>query len=215
MGFEKHYFKRHTLVADDEISLIRSVKSSKEKTTSAEEKMSSANCQSALPAVVEDSEEEDDNLFDDVAAMAADGQVPGFNSPSDDDDGDSHGRVCGPNKKRDFEAAFRRFRRFYFSRFPVYDERDFDRHFQIPRRIFERINTTLREKLVFVHRLVATGKHGVHPKIRIITTISLLAYGISFDSTDELCKIAANTCPESFLAFITKIKAEFGAEYLR
>lgn len=104
-----------------------------------------------MELLLNDSDEEDDKLFEHVTVMTAEGQLPGFNWSDDFGVNDNKQRVRRPNKHRDFEAGYRLFQRFYFSRFPVYVGRNFERRFRMPRRIFERINNELHAKYVFVN----------------------------------------------------------------
>lgn len=54
-------------------------------------------------------------------------------------DGAERGRVRPVNQKRSFEEAEAHFHRMYFSPNCVYDEKDFERSFRIPRVVFARV----------------------------------------------------------------------------
>lgn len=86
----------------------------------------------------------------------------------------------------------------------------------MPRRLFERIEQALWRRSEFRADLKdATGKAGINPKMKIISVLRVLAYGMSFDAVDELCEIAESTTRKAFFSFIDLMKEEFGSEYLR
>lgn len=161
--------------------------------------------------------DEDDNLFDDIASLAIQGDIPGFgtDNSSDDSDDELPAVARARNKARNFEGSYQRFHRYYFAENPVFNEQDFERRFRMPKRLFERIDAALRGRSIFKHREDATGKKGIHPQIRLVAALRILAYGMSFDQTDELCELGGTTSRESFLAFVQEINAVFGDEYLR
>lgn len=154
--------------------------------------------------------------FDDIVASIESGDIQGFHPLSSDSESEEPPPKRARNKDRDFTEAFRRFQRYYFTANPVYSEADFERRFRMPRRLFERIELTLRGKGEFRADLKdATGKAGINPKMKIISVLRVLAYGMSFDAVDELCEIAESTARKSFFSFIDLMKKEFGSEYLR
>lgn len=120
-----------------------------------------------------------------------------------------------PNKKRKFAATMTHFNDMYFDNEHVYDERDFENVFRMPRRLFERICGDLIGHGIFVHRRDALGKGGIHPKMRIIASLRLLAYGYAFKTTDELCCMSEASSMLSFKNFVKDIVRMYGAEYLR
>ena len=61
------------------------------------------------------SDEEDDDLFSDVAAMIAQGEIPGFCSTySSEEDEEPSQKERKPNKRLNFESSYRRFQLMYF-----------------------------------------------------------------------------------------------------
>lgn len=124
-------------------------------------------------------------------------------------------RVRKPNKARDFDEAYQRFQRLYFSDYCVYDKHDFERRFRMPRALFERICTAIIGKGIFTHRVDATNKKGMHPMIRVIAALRVLAYGMSYDQVDELCAMSESSVKLTFEAFLTAICELFESTYLR
>lgn len=122
--------------------------------------------------------------------------------------------TASSNKARSFKLVYERFQIMYFCNSPVYDEREFERRFQMLRRLFQQMHTALRGRGVFVHLRDATGCLGINSLSRIIAALLIIAYGMSFDQANELCKIDATNSEESFLAFIDKIIYCFSFEYL-
>lgn len=72
----------------------------------------------------------------------------------------------------------------------------------MPRRIFESINNELSGKSVFVHSRDAAGKLGAHPEMPITSALRILAYGMSLERADKVCKVGKTTTGESLLAFV-------------
>lgn len=93
----------------------------------------------ALDKLCNDSEDEEDNIFDYIASLAAEGEIPGFAMESFDDEGDNEAprRRRRPNKSLIFAHSQERFERMCFSAESVHDEQDFRRGFRMPRHLFE------------------------------------------------------------------------------
>lgn len=65
------------------------------------------------------------------------------------------------NKRRDFSDAVRRIREHYFGldgQEPVYDEKDFERRFRVPRIVFSRIYNAIKTEPWWQQRPNATGR---------------------------------------------------------
>jgi len=107
------------------------------------------------------------------------------------------------------------FERMYFADNSTYNESDFETRFRIPRVLFERIYSDLKGHGVFVRRRDALGNMGIHPKMRIISALSVLAYGVSFDGIDELCRISRESASMSFKSFVSEIVKIYAPKYLR
>jgi Plant transposon protein len=119
------------------------------------------------------------------------------------------------NMHRDFNDAYHRLLLDYFSGVDsVYNEADFQRRFRINRGVFTRIYETLLGKGKFCQRTDALGKQGIHPLVRMVACLRYLAYGSSFDATDEHLRLAESTCCESIKDFCSLLVEEFGTYYL-
>lgn len=124
-----------------------------------------------------------------IATMLLNGVLPGvrFDDNTEDDEGLPIIRMSSGNKKRAFSDCDARFDRLYFSDLCVYDGRNFERRFRMPRTVFDRVLQGIHRKGLFVQRYDATKKRGISPRMRMIAALRILAYGKSFDEVDELC----------------------------
>lgn len=108
---------------------------------------------------------DNDDDFDDIAAMIANWELNGFR-PLPESDSESAGLPPRkrPIERRDFYTAYLRFERFYFCKYPVYLEADFERRFRIRRVLFDRIERAISGRGEFREGLRdATSKPGIHP----------------------------------------------------
>jgi hypothetical protein len=120
-----------------------------------------------------------------------------------------------PNKKRNFEESYNNLIRDYFNEDQsVYNEADFTRRFRVSRNIFHRIYNKILNKGMFQQRKDAIGKPGIHPLVRVVACMRHLAYGDSFDGTDEYLRLSESSMSDSIKAFTYLIKLNFGDEYL-
>lgn len=55
----------------------------------------------------------------------------------------------------------------------------------------------------------------MHPKIRIISALPMLGYGMSYDRQEEICHKSSSSAAQSLDAFAVEMIECFGAEYLR
>lgn len=148
-----------------------------------------------------------------VAMMVLDGTIPGIGQSELWEEE----KVCirRVNKRRSFKKVNERFEDFYFCEHPVYSNVDFERRFRMPRYVFDRVEAQVTGRGLFVQRRDATLKEGITPRMRIISSIRILAYGASFDQVDELCELSEASARESFYAFADEVVEVFGDEYLR
>lgn len=120
-----------------------------------------------------------------------------------------------PNKNRDFQLAYNRIILDYFSgEESVYDEKDFRRRFRISRSIFNKIRDTLFGHDVFVLKVDALGKEGIHPLVRLISCFRTLAYGDTFDRDDEYLRMSESSIDRSVTSFCNLMIKHFGPHYL-
>jgi hypothetical protein len=104
------------------------------------------------------------------------------------------------NKDRDFVAGHRRLMLDYFWPFdaerddhsggfgPVYDERDFERRFRMPRPVFNTIFAAVVEDNEYLRlglKRDATGILGATPLQKVVAAIWQLSLGIGADAIDE------------------------------
>lgn len=119
------------------------------------------------------------------------------------------------NKKRDFKGAYENVKRQYFNGdASIYDDKDFERRFRMPREVFTRIHDKLLGKDPFMQKVDALGKEGIYPLVRMIAAIRMLSYGDSADRQDEYLQISETAAAESMKAFCKLMVQEFGPEYL-
>ena len=120
-----------------------------------------------------------------------------------------------PNKERDFELAYERITKDYFSGDDsTYNEQDFERRFRLPRNVFDTIYNKILGKSIFIQRKDAANKLGIHPLCRFVACIRYLAYGGSFDSLDEYCRLSESSIHKSVKAFTKLLIQEFGEKFL-
>ena len=119
------------------------------------------------------------------------------------------------NKERNFEFAYERIMKDYFSaEQSTYNEQDFERRFRLPRNVFDTIYDRIIGKSIFIQGIDATKKRGIHPLCRFVACIRYLAYGGSFDSLDEYCRLSESSIHKSVKCFTKIIIEEFGEEFL-
>jgi Plant transposon protein len=147
---------------------------------------------------------------------------------------DSHagGSIPGKaaNKTRDFVAGHRRLMLDYFWPFdaerddhsgrfgPVYDERDFERRFRMPRSVFHTIFAAVVEDNEYLRlglKRDATGILGATPLQKVVAAIRQLSLGIGADAIDEYCRVSETVALKSMKQFVTSVTRIFGATYLR
>ena len=120
-----------------------------------------------------------------------------------------------PNKERGFEIAHERITKDYFSgEESTYNEQDFERRFRLPRNVFDTIYNKILGKSIFIQRKDAANKLGIHPLCRFVACIRYLAYGGSFDSLDEYCRLSESSIHKSVKSFSKLLIDEFGEEFL-
>jgi len=142
-----------------------------------------------------------------------------YNDSSDEDcqqsewGGSKKGKA--PNKKRDFQGAYDKLVRQYFSgRDSIYDDNDFCRRFRMSRNIFSRVYGSLIGKDPFIQKVDAIGKLGIHPLVKIVACIRFICYGDAMDRDDENLQISESSLHDISKMFSKMIIAEFGPQYL-
>jgi len=120
-----------------------------------------------------------------------------------------------PNKPRDFQGAYERIVRAYFSgRDSLYDESDFERRFRVSRSIFTRINDAVMGKDPFIRYMDATKKLGIYPLVKLVGCFRYLGYGEAYDRLDEHLQISESALSKICKKFNSLVIKEFGPQYL-
>lgn len=67
----------------------------------------------------------------------------------------------------------------------------------------------------FSLRKDAANRQGVHPRMRTVADLRILAYGKGFDEVDEVCHILESSERQSLHSFIDEFFSVLGGEHLR
>jgi hypothetical protein len=124
-------------------------------------------------------------------------------------------RGKAPNKRRDFVGANTRILESYFVDRPLYDEAQFERRFRVSRNLFNRIRTACERHPFFQQRPNCAGTMGAFPLQKLVAVFRVLAYGLSFDSQDELSQLSESTVRVALREFVLIILRTFENDYLR
>ncbi|XP_020266145.1 uncharacterized protein LOC109841599 [Asparagus officinalis] len=104
----------------------------------------------------------------------------------------------------------------YFSDNPTYGANLFRRRFRMHRSLFLRIVEAVREHdNFFVQKMDGVGKLGLSTLQKVTSSLRMLAYGTSADSTDEYVRIGESTAIVCLKRFCRAIVEVFEDEYLR
>jgi len=115
-----------------------------------------------------------------------------------------------PNKRRDFDAGLHAIMRDYFGvggEDPVYDERDFETRFRVPRVVFKRIFQAVKGEPFFQRRTTATGKLQSHPLQKVVAAFRVIAYAEAADRAYEyvrLSRTVISKCTKNLMHFIVQ-----------
>jgi len=80
---------------------------------------------------------------------------------------------------------------------PVFDEKDFERRFRLPRGVFDRLYRGLLCALYFQQSLNATGKPQSTTLQKLTAALRVLAFGVAYDSLDEHFRLSETTACET------------------
>ncbi len=161
-----------------------------------------------LPGAVSD---DDEILYAVLCALCdSDGEETPFKRQKNK--GSRRGKA--PDKARDFEGAYQRFKRMYFDPQPIYNDRDFRRRFRMRKTLFEKIYADMIiESTFFQQKSDCTGKCGVHPLIKIISALRMLCYGLAADALDENFQISETLSLQCLKKFCTTLVEFYGNKY--
>jgi Plant transposon protein len=120
-----------------------------------------------------------------------------------------------PNKSRDFKGAHEQLTKDYFNGTEsIYNERDFERRFRVPRSVFNVVHNRLMGVDPFIHKTDCFGNKGIYPLVKLVASFRFLAYGDSYDREDENLRIAESTLNAIVRQFCNLLVTSFGAQYL-
>jgi len=133
-------------------------------------------------------------------------------------------RYCGfvpgrrPNKRRDFAAGMLNIQRDYFgvnTEASIYDERDFEMSFRVPRSVFRRVYLGVNNEPFFQQRVSATGRLQAHPLQKIVAAYRVIAYGEAADRADEYVRLSRSTVAQATKLLLQFIVRRWRETYLR
>ncbi|KAH9138932.1 hypothetical protein AeRB84_016788 [Aphanomyces euteiches] len=129
--------------------------------------------------------------------------------------GSSLGRTS--NKSRDYEGRYNRLKLQYFCENPIYNDSDFRRRFRMSKRLFSRIynGVLAADPCYFQQRVNCVNKLGIHPLVKIVAALRMLAYATPADALDENFEISETTLFDTLRHFIDAVIACFGEEFMR
>ena len=146
---------------------------------------------------------------------------------------DSERRVHGgsrpakaPNRFRNMQEGHLRILDDYFisqqmvradgGRGPVFSEREFERRFRVPRKVWDEIfHVASENNKYFQQSPDATGLLGASGLQKMVSAIRQLAYGVGADSTTEYCRISETVANRSLKEFCRSIVHCFEKDFLR
>jgi len=131
-----------------------------------------------------------------------------------------HGSTAGRrgNKRRDFAAGVHNILWDYFGVGglpPIYDERDFDTRFRVPRAVFRRVYLAVKDEPFFQQRINATGKLQAHPPQKVVAAFRVIAYGEAADRADEYVRLSRTVIAKSIKLLMEFIVRRWGPTYRR
>ena len=148
-------------------------------------------------------------MYDDMEMYDIATEVMLDSSSSSEEDGGKRERA--PNKDRNFVLAYEQQIVFYFSGpDSVYNEADFERRFQCPRSVFNRVHDAMVGKHPFIHYMDAAKKPGIFPLVKLVGCFCYLAYGDAVDREDENLQIGESTLDPIIKDFTRMMVEEFG-----
>ena len=96
----------------------------------------------------------------------------------------------------------------------MYSEADFERPFQVPLSVFNRVHDACMGEHPFIHYQDAAKKMGVFPLVKLVGCFRYLAYGDAVDRDDENLQIGESTLNPIIKLFTRMIVDKFGSQYL-
>ena len=133
-------------------------------------------------------------------------------------------RYCGSSvgrrahKRRDFATGLQAIMQDYFGvggAPPVYDERDFETRFPVPRAFFRRVYLAVKDEPFSKQRIIATGKLQAHPLKKVVAAFRVIAYGEVADRADEYVRLSRTVIAMSTRLLMAFIVERWGPTNLR
>lgn len=181
---------------------------------------------SSLQAIIDDIDDDANVDTAEILAFALELFFDDEDSDYDDDSGQNKrrkttgrwgGSVKGkaPNKDRSFEQAHQRLVEHYFSgEDSLYDEKDFERRFGVPRDVFNTVFEKLKDLPDFRQKYDALKKPGISPLCRVVACWRIIINGTSADKIDEYLQISETTANYALKVFCKAVVRIFGDQYL-
>ena len=131
-----------------------------------------------------------------------------------------HGSTAGrrANKRRDFGAGVHKLLRDYCGvggPSPIFDERDFETRFRVPRAAFRRVYQAVKDEPFFQQRTNATGMRQAHPLQKVVAAFRVIAYGDAADRADEYVRLSRTVIAKSTRLLMEFIVRQWGPTYPR
>ncbi len=165
---------------------------------------------------VDDKDEEYDMLKDALISMAA-AYLAEELLAKESEQQKWGGSSCGkaPNMERNFQEAHDRLVLQYFNGAKsLYDEKDFERRFGVPRVVFDKVRDELDRKIEPFMEKRCTWEKGISPLCWIVACWRILVYGFASDAIDEYLQISKSTINHTFKVFCTAMVEVFSEHYL-
>lgn len=147
--------------------------------------------------------------------MEVDGLLPRESQNDEDEYLENSTHMRAPNKSQFFEQKETEFIIKNFYKNALHDESDFERRFQKPCAVFDRLLSGLNARDPFVCRQDALQKEGISIILRFNSSLRIPAYTKFLDEVDEICEIQETSARASFKSFIRKVIAVFAGEHVR
>jgi len=96
---------------------------------------------------------------------------------------------------------------------PIYDERDLETRFRVPRSVFRRVYTAVKDEPFFQQRINATGKLQAHPLQKVVAEFRVIAYGEAADRADEYVRLSTTVIATSTKSLIEFVFRRWGPTY--
>lgn len=132
----------------------------------------------------------------------------------------NRGSVPGhrPNSKHNFDSGLDSIMRDYFginSAAPMYDEKDVEHRFRVPRTVFLRIFDAVMDQPSFCQRMTETGRPQAHTMQKVVGAFRVMAYGEAYDRADKYCRLSRSSIVVAAKELISFIVRRFSPDYFR